>query len=108
LLQSFGHTTDCVHSASAALESARKKSFDLVVSDILLPDLMGWELIRILRQFSKAPAIAISGLGSDDDVNRCLKAGFDDYLIKPVSLNALRASISAVALYPGKETRESM
>jgi len=96
LLKSFGHKVRCAPTAAAALQQAHMDVFDLIISDIHLPDQIGWDFIGVIREFSKAPAIAVSGLGSADDILRCLDAGFDDYLGKPVSVTALRASISAV------------
>jgi CheY-like chemotaxis protein len=84
LLQALSHEVTCVHTATAALAVARLQAFDLILSDIQLPDLSGWEFLRELRTFSRVPAIAVSGCGSADYRVRAAKAGFQHYLVKPV------------------------
>jgi DNA-binding response OmpR family regulator len=97
LLQTFGHFVTCVPTATAALDEARRHAFDLILSDIQLPDLPGWEFLRELRKFSPVPAIAVSGCGSADDSTRAIKAGFQHYLVKPVQPAHLRECIAALA-----------
>jgi PAS domain S-box-containing protein len=87
-------TASCV---SAALEEAALYDFDLLISDIGLPDGSGMDLMQQLRARYNMKGIALSGYGMEDDVRRSLNAGFCAHLTKPVSAEALHAAISEVA-----------
>jgi two-component system KDP operon response regulator KdpE len=69
---------------------------DLVLLDLMLPLVEGWQVCRRLRQHSDAPIIILSVLGQDRDIVRGLDCGADDYLIKPVSLEVLLARARAM------------
>jgi signal transduction histidine kinase/CheY-like chemotaxis protein len=79
-------------SVSAAREAARER-FDVLVSDLALPDGSGWDLITELRAHSAVPAIALSGFGSETDKNRSAAAGFSAHLTKPVTIERLSEAI---------------
>jgi 23S rRNA (uracil1939-C5)-methyltransferase len=68
--------------------------FDLLISDIALPDGSGMDLMIQLRAISKIPGIAISGFGNDGDIERSLRAGFSQHLIKPIKLENLKLPLS--------------
>jgi hypothetical protein len=80
----------------AALEIAGQDSFDLLISDVGLPDGNGMDLLRYLRAQQPIRGIAISGFGMDADINKSLQAGFSDHLVKPVKLEKLEAAIARV------------
>lgn len=107
LLQSFGHQVMCAQTATEALACARANAFDLVISDVRLPDHSGWEFMRGLRTFSEVPAIAITGLGSEDDIVRSQIAGFADHLVSPVGVEALRAAISETTFRRGTSAQST-
>ena len=66
--------------------------FDLLISDVGLPDGTGLDVVRRFRERHDASrAIALTGYGREDDVRRCLAAGFDEHLVKPVSYERLAA-----------------
>jgi CheY-like chemotaxis protein len=67
--------------------------FDLVVSDVGLPDGTGLDFIKAFREHSDAPAVALTGFGTDEDVRRCLSAGFTSHLTKPVNFGQLETMI---------------
>ena len=75
------------------METAVRNKFDLLISDIALPDGTGIDLIMQLRAIPKTPAIAISGFGNNGDIERSLQAGFSEHLIKPIRLDKLEAAI---------------
>ncbi len=83
-------------SLAAALAAAAESQFDLLISDIELPDGSGLELIRGLGDGRKVPAIAMSGFGSDEDVLLSTGAGFAEHLTKPIDLNRLESAIRRV------------
>jgi signal transduction histidine kinase len=96
LLSRRGHTVVVRHDVSSATEASKADQFDLLVSDVALPDGTGIDLMTRLRQNSSLPGIAISGFGRNDDVERSLKAGFSEHLVKPISLETLEGAIARV------------
>jgi signal transduction histidine kinase/ActR/RegA family two-component response regulator len=96
LLKLRGHSVAAAHSMRGALEIAGQDSFDLLISDVGLPDGNGMDLLRYLRAQQPIRGIAISGFGMDADINKSLEAGFSDHLVKPVKLEKLEAAIARV------------
>ena len=75
------------------METAARSQFDLVISDIALPDGTGVQLMTYLRAMSKIRGIAISGFGMNGDIEKSLQAGFSEHLVKPVKIEKLEAAI---------------
>jgi signal transduction histidine kinase len=96
LLVRRGHLVAATHNVRSAMEAAARNKFDVVISDIALPDGSGIDLMMQLRAISKIPGIAISGFGNNGDIERSLQAGFSEHLIKPIKLDALEAAIGRV------------
>ena len=96
LLVRRGHLVAATHSMRAAMEAAARAPFDLLISDIALPDGSGTELMTYLRAMSNMRGIAISGFGMNGDVNRSIEAGFAEHLVKPVKLEKLEEAIARV------------
>jgi PAS domain S-box-containing protein len=92
-----GHDIRTADSLSAALRAAAKGDFDVLVSDIELPDGSGLELMRTLRAVRPVPGIALSGFGSSEDIELSRSAGFAEHLIKPVDFRRLEDAIQQVA-----------
>jgi len=82
-LRRAGHEVIVVPTAQAALGRDDLASFDVILSDIGLPDVNGWDLMKKLRPNTSAFAIAMSGFGGEADVQRSLAAGFQHHLVKP-------------------------
>ena len=96
LLQLQGHQIEAVYSAAAALERTRESPAQVVILDIGLPQMDGYELAGHIRRMSpSALLIALSGYGRVEDKQRALAAGFDLHLIKPVDLEALYGALAA-------------
>jgi signal transduction histidine kinase len=93
LLVRRGHLVAATHNVRSAMEAAMRNKFDLLISDIALPDGSGMDLMMQLRAVSNVPGIAISGFGSNGDIERSLQAGFSEHLIKPIKLENLEAAI---------------
>jgi nitrogen-specific signal transduction histidine kinase/ActR/RegA family two-component response regulator len=93
LLVRRGHLVAATHNVRSAMEAAVRNRFDLLISDIALPDGSGMELMTHLQAISKMPGIAISGFGNNGDIERSLQAGFCEHLIKPVKLETLEAAM---------------
>src|SRR6266568_2579611 len=93
LLVRRGYLVAATHNVRSAMETAVRNRFDLLISDVSLPDGTGMELLMQLRAFSPIAGIAISGFGNNGDIERSLQAGFSEHLIKPVKLDTLEAAI---------------
>ena len=94
LLEIAGHHVSPAASAAQALEIASANQFDLVVSDLGLPDQTGHELMAQLRSRHGLQGIALSGYGMEDDIERSRQAGFRDHLTKPISFEQLKDMIT--------------
>jgi PAS domain S-box-containing protein len=97
LLARLGYRVTTAENMAGALELSATKPFDLLVSDIGLPDGNGFDLFRRLRERQQIEGIALSGFGMQDDLQRSREAGFSDYLVKPIDLERLEAAIRRVA-----------
>jgi PAS domain S-box-containing protein len=84
ILSQKGHTVESVATGEAALALAATRTFDLVISDLGLPDLSGTDLMTILRERYSLRGIALSGYGMEEDIRKSKSAGFDHHLTKPV------------------------
>src|SRR5262245_25787614 len=93
LLARRGHLVAVAHDVRSAMEAAVRNKFDLLISDIALPDGTGMDLMMQIRAIANLPGIAISGFGNNGDIERSLQAGFSEHLIKPIKLDKLEAAI---------------
>ncbi|HYD85105.1 MAG TPA: ATP-binding protein, partial [Opitutus sp.] len=99
MLARRNHTVISANSCAAALEEVKQRSFDLVISDIGLPDGDGYELLGRLRETQpQLPGIALSGFGMEGDLRRSETAGFAVHLVKPVPMSKLDAAISQLGI----------
>lgn len=94
-LKKDGFTVEAVSDGRSALESARRLKPDLIVLDIMLPELDGFEVARILRKEMITPILMLTA--RDDEIDRVvgLEVGADDYLTKPFSMRELMARVKA-------------
>jgi PAS domain S-box-containing protein len=102
LLNCMGHRAEVAFNASDALVLARKNRPQILLLDIGLPDIDGYELVRRMRampETAHSTIIALTGYGQPEDIARALKAGFDRHLVKPVAIDDLVSIISE--RYPG-------
>ena len=97
VLTSDGHAVQHAGDVATALELADQHRFDLLVSDLGLPDGSGHDLMRQLRQRGhKFPGIALSGYGQGEDIQRSHEAGFAAHLTKPASRKAVVDAVASV------------
>ena len=97
LLEIFGHHVQRAGDVAAALAIAEKGDFDLLISDLGLPDGSGLDLMRQLRARGlRWPAVALSGYGQEKDLEQSRSAGFQLHLVKPVDISRLMEAIDAV------------
>lgn len=97
LLKSAGHRVTPARTVAEAIAFFKAAEFDLVISDIGLPDGNGADLMRALRERRPVRGIALSGFGMDSDIARSKAAGFAEHLIKPINFQQLEAVIRRVA-----------
>ena len=92
LLQLEGAFVDLARNGAEALGLAERKRFDLIISDISMPEMDGYELLRELRklpQMEQVPAVALTGYGRNADIERAHAEGFAEHLTKPIDIDQL-------------------
>jgi signal transduction histidine kinase/CheY-like chemotaxis protein len=101
ILQKRGHTVEVVEDGRQAIEALGKQPFDLILMDLQMPELGGLEATTLIREHEKSagghiPIIAVTANAMVGDRERCLIAGMDDYVSKPIQANELFAAIERV------------
>jgi CheY-like chemotaxis protein len=102
LFHMLGHEARCALRGRDALQIARDLDPDLILLDIGLPDITGYEVIRALRADTRRPAryiAAVTGHCLPKDVSRATQAGFDLHILKPVDLGKVRQVLRATDAY---------
>ncbi len=95
-LESVGYEVTSATDGRQALEMAETEMPDLIILDIMLPGLDGYEVCRRIREFSAVPIIMLTARSAEVDLVRGFDAGADDYLTKPFAINELLARVKAV------------
>jgi signal transduction histidine kinase/DNA-binding NarL/FixJ family response regulator len=96
LLEKMGHRVDCVENGRLAVEALRARAYDAVLMDIQMPEMDGFEALEAIRSGSPhadVPVIAMTAHAMRGDRERCLAAGMDDYVSKPVGREALAIAL---------------
>jgi CheY-like chemotaxis protein/anti-sigma regulatory factor (Ser/Thr protein kinase) len=93
LLRKLGHNVSTADSVKCALQLLDDARFDVLISDIGLPDGNGCEVMRAAKQHHALPGIALSGFGTDEDIQRSSSAGFAVHLTKPIDVHELHDAI---------------
>jgi len=95
-LEDEGHAVSVCHDGAAALRIAESDSFDIIILDVMMPFLDGFEVTRRLRQLHiRTPIVLLTARDAQEDIVRGLEAGADDYLTKPFAFDVLLARIRA-------------
>ena len=95
-LEQEGYEVVTADSGEAALDSISEKSYDLIILDLMMPGIDGFETCERIRQFSNIPIIMLTAKGEETDRVKGLNMGADDYVIKPFSATELIARVKAV------------
>ncbi len=95
-LELEGHQVIEAHTGLEALEAVRTKLPDIVLLDVMMPELDGFETLRLLREFSTIPVIMLTAKGEENDKVYGLELGADDYITKPFGPRELTSRIKAV------------
>lgn len=98
LLRRWGYTVTTADGVQSALLRAGGEKFDLLISDLGLPDGSGRDIMREVKATSQLRGIALSGYGTDEDIRASLEAGFEEHLTKPVSFQALRMAVQRLSV----------
>jgi CheY-like chemotaxis protein len=97
LLQLKGYEVKTAHSVAEALSTVAAEPFDVLISDIGLPDADGYELMQKVRASSQSlKGIAMSGYGMDEDLQKSREAGFSEHVVKPVNVSQLEEALRRV------------
>jgi CheY-like chemotaxis protein len=97
LLEHFGHDISVAESTQGAFQILNSKTLDVVLSDIGLPDGSGYDVISEAKRRQHVAGIALTGFGTEEDIEKSKKAGFDFHLTKPVDFHELRSVLAQVS-----------
>jgi len=103
-LEQDGIEVDCAYDGEEALEAAKKKEYDVILLDVMLPKLTGFEVCQQIRDFSTMPIIMLTAKGDDMDKILGLEYGADDYITKPFNILEVKARIKAIIRRTSKNT----
>lgn len=107
-LEQDGMEVDCAYDGEEALNMVREKDYDIVLLDVMLPRLTGFEVCQAIREFSSVPVVMLTAKGDDMDKILGLEYGADDYITKPFSMEELTFRIEAILRrVRGKKNKES-
>ena len=95
-LEQDGMEVDCAYDGEEALSLARKCEYDLVILDVMLPKLDGFEVCQQIREFSDMPVVMLTAKSEDMDKILGLEYGADDYITKPFNILEVKARIKAI------------
>ena len=95
-LKKLGHDVKIAYNVKEAKDLAAANKFDMVISDVGLPDGTGFELMSSLKAVYGMRGVCVTGYGMDDDIKMSKEAGFDIHVVKPVDMQALQNAISFV------------
>ena len=95
-LEQDGMTVDCAYDGEEALQYAKNNSYDIILLDVMLPKIGGFEVCQQIREFSDVPVIMLTARGDDMDKILGLEYGADDYVTKPFNILEVKARIKAI------------
>lgn len=95
-LEQDGMEIDCAYDGEEALEKAKQTDYDMILLDLMLPKLSGFEVCQQIREFSNVPIVMLTAKGEDMDKILGLEYGADDYITKPFNILEVKARIKAI------------
>ncbi len=105
-LEQDGMEVDCAYDGEEALRMAREKEYDIILLDVMLPKLDGFEVCQQLRETSSVPVVMLTAKGDDMDKILGLEYGADDYITKPFNILEVKARIKAIMRRAGKNATQ--
>ena len=108
-LEQDGMDVDCAYDGEEALAMARANEYDMILLDIMLPKMDGFEVCQAIREFSDMPIVMLTAKGDDMDKILGLEYGADDYITKPFNMLEVKARIKAIMrrTYGPREKKET-
>lgn len=95
-LEQDGMEVDCAYDGEEALEKAKNGTYDIILLDVMLPKLTGFEVCQQIREFSSVPVVMLTAKGDDMDKILGLEYGADDYITKPFNILEVKARLKAI------------
>lgn len=109
LLRTHGYEVKAVNTGEDGVEAIKKHNPHVVILDLMMPGMDGWQVCKSVRQFSNVPIVILSALDDPVLIASALDAGADDYLVKPVSSSILVAHLNRLIRRTGTlETSDRM
>lgn len=105
-LEQDGMEVDCAYDGEEALEKIKANEYDIVLLDIMLPKLNGFEVCQQVREFSDVPILMLTAKGDDMDKILGLEYGADDYITKPFNILEVKARIKAITRRTTKSAKQ--
>ena len=100
-----GMEVDCAYDGEEALNMAKANSYDMILLDVMLPKMDGFEVCQAIREFSDVPIVMLTAKGDDMDKILGLEYGADDYITKPFNILEVKARIKAIMRRNTKKSR---
>lgn len=105
-LEQDGMDVDCAYDGEEALEKIKANTYDIVLLDVMLPKLDGFQVCQQVREFSDVPILMLTAKGDDIDKIMGLEYGADDYITKPFNILEVKARIKAITRRTTKSTQQ--
>ena len=105
-LEQDGMEVDCAYDGEEALEKIRANTYDIILLDIMLPKLAGFQVCQQVREFSDVPILKLTANGDDMDKILGLEYGADDYITKPFNILEVKARIKAITRRTSKAAKQ--
>lgn len=105
-LEQDGMDVDCAYDGEEALNFAKENEYDIIMLDVMLPKLDGFEVCQQIREFSSVPIVMLTAKGEDMDKILGLEYGADDYITKPFNILEVKARIKAIMRRTKKEVKK--
>ena len=106
-LEQEGMEVDCAYDGEEAYNMAKEKEYDMILLDVMLPKMDGFEVCQAIREFSDMPIIMLTAKGDDMDKILGLDYGADDYITKPFNILEVKARIKAIMRRSSRQAAES-
>lgn len=105
-LEQEGMTVDCAYDGEEALNAAKANEYDVILLDVMLPKLTGFEVCSRIREFSDVPIIMVTAKSEDIDKIMGLEYGADDYITKPFNILEVKARLKAILRRSSRKEKE--
>lgn len=105
LLKTEGFDAFAANTGMEGIKLIKEEAPDVVLLDLMMPEMNGWQFCKEVRQFSNVPILVLSALDAPELVANALDAGADDYLVKPIACSVMVANINKLARRNGKHRK---